>query len=360
MRCVRCARARPCACGCGASGAAAARRAALTVLCTTLCVAAACCVGNFVDLSRPAPRTLLRSLLAAARTDGERAVLQRVGDVARHARAAGSGAHLPSTAEVISRVSPALLARIHVSDLYGLLPPMQPRLYSISSSATVSPTRASIACGRALHWDAHRIQSFVGCASRYVARAHCGEDALVFYEASDFTIGANGSVDDGNAPLLLIANGSGMAPCRAFIADRVARGCTAPTYLLYGCMYPEHDFLYRAEIEEWAAQGRVELHMAYSHWRRNEERGGALRFVQHLLAPHEPAARRLWELMRNEADNGRIFLCGTPEMGTGVFNALDALATSHGYVGARGADGAAIPWTAMLKGQRRFFRDVFK
>lgn len=58
-------------------------------------------------------------------------------------------------------------------------------------------------------------------------------------------------------PLLLIGNGTGLAALRALLKARMAAG-RRRNWLLFGERHAAHDFLYREEIERWAADGWIE------------------------------------------------------------------------------------------------------
>ena len=214
----------------------------------------------FVDLRRPAPRRLLRLLASRAATATEHDRLEKLGELARGA----AGVHGVSTGEVLSRCSASLLARVTPAELLAHSAAMAARFYSIASASSVHPTEAWVACGRSTHFDAAHTASFVGCASRYLSRLRPGDASLVFPVPSDFRL-IDLVADD--QPLVMIANGSGMAPFRAFIEERRARGSTAPTVLIYGCMYPDHDYLYGDDMAQWQAEGVCDVHAIFSHYR---------------------------------------------------------------------------------------------
>lgn len=58
---------------------------------------------------------------------------------------------------------------------------------------------------------------------------------------------------------MLVALGTGMAPVRAFIQERVAakrRGeKTGPVYLIYGNRHKDTEYLYEDELQEYKSEG---------------------------------------------------------------------------------------------------------
>ncbi|VVC96015.1 unnamed protein product [Leptidea sinapis] len=78
-----------------------------------------------------------------------------------------------------------------------------------------------------------------------------------------------------NVPLILIGPGTGLAPFRSLIQDRIARGVAGNIHLFFGCRYKEKDFLCRHEIEKWETDGHVVV------------------YVQHKISEHRNTLRDL-------------------------------------------------------------------
>jgi sulfite reductase (NADPH) flavoprotein alpha-component len=123
--------------------------------------------------------------------------------------------------------------------------------------------------------------------------------------------------DNATRPLILIGNGSGMAGLRGHLRARVQAG-QGRNWLLFGERQAAYDSHYREELQAWQAAGMLpRLDLAFSR------DGGALRYVQDLLAP-QAAALRAWV-----ADGAAIYVCGSLEgMAAGVDAALGQIFTS--------------------------------
>ncbi|MFG3757349.1 NADPH-dependent assimilatory sulfite reductase flavoprotein subunit, partial [Klebsiella pneumoniae] len=65
-----------------------------------------------------------------------------------------------------------------------------------------------------------------------------------------------------------------------------------PAMLFFGCRHPDQDFLYAGELQQFAADGVTELHVAFS---RGE---GPKTYVQHLIAAQQD---RVWNLIERGA-----------------------------------------------------------
>jgi len=226
-----------------------------------------------------------------------------------------------------------------------MLPAMTPRYYSISSSPLAEPDRCSITVGvvREPAWSG--LGTFEGVASTYLER-HAGEqmiDAFVKDSKSGFRL-----PDDPSKPILMIGPGTGLAPFRGFLQEREALKrdgkVLGRAMLFFGCRHPDQDYLYREELERWAADGIVELHVAFSRL------GEAKRYVQHDIAEH---ADDVWSVLDND---GVVYVCGDgSRMEPDVRATLIDL-----YRRKTGVDEAAANrWLETLTANKRYNLDVW-
>nr|WP_314072311.1 sulfite reductase subunit alpha [uncultured Roseococcus sp.] len=116
---------------------------------------------------------------------------------------------------------------------------------------------------------------------------------------------------DGGRPMILIGNGTGIAGLRAHLRAREAAG-RKDNWLVFGERTRAQDYLFREEIEAWAAKGMLaRLDLAFS---RDQERR---LYVQDRL---REAADTLREWV---AKGAAIYVCGSLEgMAAGVHAAL--------------------------------------
>jgi sulfite reductase (NADPH) flavoprotein alpha-component len=181
--------------------------------------------------------------------------------------------------------------------------PDYPREYSIASL----PADGSVELLVRLHLHA---DGSVGAASGYLCNEAGDNDtvALRVREHKRFRAG-----DNAQRPMILIGNGTGIAGLRSHIKGRVAAGQTR-TWLLFGERNAQHDYLFQGELAAWKRSGGLEqLDLAFSR------DGGALRYVQHVLAAHDKQLRT-WV-----ADGAAIYVCGSLQgMAGGVHDALVA------------------------------------
>jgi sulfite reductase (NADPH) flavoprotein alpha-component len=128
-------------------------------------------------------------------------------------------------------------ARWDPESLVAALRPLTPRLYSIASSPAAVGEEAHLTVD-VLGYDAFG-QRHVGAASSHLAALADGDTAAVFIEPNErFRVPADGSRD-----LIMIGPGTGVAPFRAFLQERVAAGATGRHWLFFGNPHFRSDFL---------------------------------------------------------------------------------------------------------------------
>jgi len=180
-----------------------------------------------------------------------------------------------------------------------MLPLLAPRYYSISSSPSALEGRCAVTVG-VVEGPARSGQgTFRGvCSNHLVDKA---EGSLIHASIKETKAGFR-LPDDPATPVIMIGPGTGLAPFRAFLQERAARKAAGaklgPALLFFGCRHPDQDFLYRQELEAMAAEGLVDLHVAFSR------ADGGKTYVQDLLLKERG---RVWTLIGQGA---HIYVCG--------------------------------------------------
>jgi sulfite reductase (NADPH) flavoprotein alpha-component len=150
---------------------------------------------------------------------------------------------------------------------------------------------------------------------------------------------------DATTPIIMVGPGTGIAPFRAFLQHRAARGDKGQSWLFFGDRRHATDFLFESEIEAWRKAGTLSrLSLAWS-------RDGARKdYVQHRMA--EDAAD-LWRWLQ---DGAHFYVCGdASRMAKDVDAALRGVAQSEGGMSAD----QARDWIVALARQGRYQRDVY-
>jgi sulfite reductase (NADPH) flavoprotein alpha-component len=224
--------------------------------------------------------------------------------------------------------------------LVEVLEPLQPRLYSISSSIRTNPGRVSLTVD-AVRYPVGKRQR-LGVASTFLAdRVKPGDRVRVYVQsAHEFSLPA-----DPAKPIIMIGPGTGVAPFRAFLHERMATKASGRNWLFFGHQRRDYDFFYEDEFSGLKSSGVLtRLSLAWS-------RDGKEKFyVQDRM---REVGTELWSWI---ADGAHIYVCGDAKrMAKDVEGALIDIVAHHGV---RTTD-QAIAFIADLKRQGRYQRDVY-
>ncbi|MCA1652616.1 MAG: assimilatory sulfite reductase (NADPH) flavoprotein subunit [Sphingomonadales bacterium] len=219
------------------------------------------------------------------------------------------------------------------------LRPLQPRVYSLSSSIAALPDEAHITLSP-VRYRLHG-QDRNGVASAHLAdRSEAGATLPVYIQPNDqFRL----PTDD--VPIIMVGPGTGVAPFRAFLQEREARGATGRNWLFFGDRNFRSDFLYQVEWQEWLKGGLLtRMDVAFS-------RDGVEKlYVQHRMI------ERADELFGWLEDGAHFYVCGDAEhMAPDVHDALITVAGSGGGMGRDAADA----YVRELQRSGRYHRDVY-
>jgi sulfite reductase (NADPH) flavoprotein alpha-component len=220
-----------------------------------------------------------------------------------------------------------------------LLRPLAPRLYSIASSAVATPDEAHLTVGVVEYEAFGRARR--GVVSGALADLAEGAAAPIYLQRNPaFRLPA-----DGDAPIVMIAAGTGIAPFRAFVMQREALGAKGRNWLIFGDRSFELDFLYQSEWLGWRKKGVLtRIDVAFS---RDQEHKV---YVQHRIAEQGAA---LWAWLKEGA---YLYVCGdAARMAPDVEAALLGVARQHGAL----SDDDARSYLVELKRARRYQRDVY-
>ena len=219
------------------------------------------------------------------------------------------------------------------------LDPLQPRLYSIASSLRSSPHQVALTVDAVRYAIAKRQR--LGVASTFLAERVKPGDRVKAYvqKAENFGLPADPAV-----PIIMIGPGTGIAPFRAFLHERMASKAAGRNWLFFGHQKHDYDFFYEDELIGMKAAGVLtRLSLAWS--RDGDEKF----YVQDRM---RQTGRDLWSWI---ADGAHVYVCGAITMSKDVERALVDLVAAHG---ARSID-EAIAFVADLKKKGRYQQDVY-
>jgi sulfite reductase (NADPH) flavoprotein alpha-component len=245
-----------------------------------------------------------------------------------------------ATLDVMAALQKFSGVRPHPEAFVEALEPLQPRLYSISSSHNATPGKLSLTvdCVRYVIGRRKRL----GVASTFLAeRIKPGDQLMVYVQkAHGFAL-----PQDPNTPIIMIGPGTGIAPFRAFLLDRKATGAPGKNWLFFGHQHSACDFFYADELNALKTSGLL-TRMSLA-WSRD---GDKKFYVQDRM---REVGRELWSWL---AEGANIYVCGDAKrMAKDVERALVDIVARFG---ARSTD-EAVGYVGELKKKGRFQQDVY-
>jgi sulfite reductase (NADPH) flavoprotein alpha-component len=245
-----------------------------------------------------------------------------------------------ATLDVMAALQKFSGVRPHPEAFVEALEPLQPRLYSISSSHNATPGKLSLTvdCVRYVVGKRKRL----GLASTFLAeRIQPGDQLKVYVQkAHGFAL-----PQDPKTPIIMIGPGTGIAPFRAFLLDRRATGAPGKNWLFFGHQRSGCDFFYADELNAMKTSGLL-TRMSLA-WSRD---GDKKFYVQDRM---REVGRELWTWL---AEGANIYICGDAKrMAKDVERALVDIVAQFG---ARSTD-EAVSFVAELKKKGRFQQDVY-
>lgn len=231
-------------------------------------------------------------------------------------------------------------ARLSAEAFVEALDPLQPRLYSISSSHNATLGRISLTVDAVRYKIGSRPRW--GVASTFLAeRVTPGDKVPVYVQrAHGFGLPA-----DPATPIIMCGPGTGVAPFRAFLQDRQATKAPGRNWLFFGHQRRACDFFYEDELQAMKDSGVLtNLTLA---WSRD---GNEKVYVQDRMRER---GGELWAWLEQGA---HFYVCGDAKrMAKDVERALVDVVAEHG---GRSSE-EAIAYVASLRKAGRYQADVY-
>ncbi|KAI5235172.1 putative P450 monooxygenase [Aureobasidium subglaciale] len=296
-------------------------------------------LSGMVELAQPATS---RAVQIIAKTIADKEKSEEL------ASRAGDESFQKNNISVLDVLEQYPMAEFSIGQFLGAVPPMRVRQYSISSSPLEKENVAT------LTWSVidapakggvkgHR---FEGVSSNFLERLSVGDHVQISHRASRTGFGLP---KDDETHLLMACAGTGLAPFRAFVAERALKKAAGKkigkAMLFYGLNAPDEDDMYREEFDAWEKEGVVDVRRAFTY---ASDQSHGCKFVQ----------ERLWhdredavEMFRQDA---KLYLCGAGVVGNGIAEAMKKI-----RMDLKGdSEEEAAEFVANLKGER-YWADVF-
>ncbi|XP_077045147.1 NADPH-dependent diflavin oxidoreductase 1 isoform X3 [Agelaius phoeniceus] len=200
--------------------------------------------------------------------------------------------------------------------LLDLIPRIRPRAFSIASSLLAHPERMQILVA-VVRYKTRLSKPRRGLCSTWLASLNPEQGDVrvpLWVKKGGMKFPA-----DPATPVIMIGPGTGVAPFRAAIQERVALGRQG-NCLFFGCRHQSKDFYCQREWEELVTKGFLTLFTAFS--RDQEEKV----YVQHRIREN---GKLVWELLSSE--NAHIYLAGNAkQMPAAVAEALQSVLQQEG------------------------------
>lgn len=224
-------------------------------------------------------------------------------------------------------------------ELLAELRPLAHRVYSISSSPRAHSGTVHITMAAVRYRSGERLRGGV-CSTFLADRRSAGDNINVFITPNkSFRLPAD------DVATIMIGPGTGIAPFRAFLHDRQARGASGRNWLFFGDQHRSTDYLYADEIEQFLSDGVLDrIDLAFS---RDQE---------HKVYVQDKMRDNGGQLFAWLESGAHLYVCGdATRMAHDVEAALTDIIAEHGVLD----PDSAADYLAQLKKTKRYLRDVY-
>jgi sulfite reductase (NADPH) flavoprotein alpha-component len=229
--------------------------------------------------------------------------------------------------------------RVGAAELLSVLKRMQPRCYSISSSPAVHADQVHLTVSTVRYGKDGTKRGGV-CSTFLADRAESVDIPIFLQKSVHFR-----PPKDPAAPMIMVGPGTGVAPFRAFLQERQARGASGKNWLFFGEQRARTDFYYRDELETMRHDGV--LHRLDTAFSRDQ---AEKIYVQDRMIEN---GATVWRWLQ---DGAHFYVCGDANrMAKDVDLALREIAQSHGDMSLEDA----ADFVATMAKDKRYVRDVY-
>jgi sulfite reductase (NADPH) flavoprotein alpha-component len=226
-------------------------------------------------------------------------------------------------------------------ELVDLLMPLLPRFYSIASSQKFVGDEVHLTVAPFEYESNGQLRR--GVCTHFLcslASLHTPEVPLFVQSSHGFSLPNNSHV-----PLIMIGPGTGVAPFRSFLQERLhSHKSTGRHWLFFGERNRAHDFLYEEDWKQLCKNGHLRLDLAFSRDQKHKL------YVQHKMWEHGD------ELYRWLEEGAYIYVCGdASRMAKDVEAMLLAIIQEFGKKEVQ----ESKEYIKRLRREKRYLRDIY-
>lgn len=230
--------------------------------------------------------------------------------------------------------------KFSLQEICNMLMPLLPRLYSISSSMSVVGEEIHLTVGvLKYHTNGHQR---VGVCTHYLCEVvplHIPVVPIYIQPHHGFTLPISSDAD-----IIMIGPGTGVAPFRSFMQERMAHNAQGKNWLFFGECNRATDFFYEDYWTSLESQNKLRLDVAFSRDQTEKV------YVQHRILAH---GAEIYQWIMNDA---YIYVCGdASRMAKDVEAVLHEIIRVHGHKD----DAEARAVIKKLRANKRYLRDVY-
>lgn len=230
---------------------------------------------------------------------------------------------------------------ILVQTFCDTLAPMIPRFYSIASSMSEVGQEAHLTVALT-KYDSGIKKRFGICSHFLCSLVSLDEKIIPIYiqKTKEFTL----HPESDTKPVIMIGPGTGVAPFRGFMQERMKSHDAKKSWLFFGERHSHSDFYYKEFWKDLETQGKLRLEVAFS---RDQEHKV---YVQDKMLEH---ATEIWKWLQ---EGSLIYVCGdASRMAKDVEIALQKIIENQGKL----LPEEAKLYVKNLRKEKRYLRDVY-
>ena len=226
-----------------------------------------------------------------------------------------------------------------ITDFCCTLKPMLPRFYSIASSSKIVNNEIHLLVAENTYHLKDKL--FHGIGSNYLCNLAKTNDKIAIYvqKSPHFKLPKLSET-----PIIMIGPGTGIAPFKAFLQERIAMNPSTRNWLFFGERNRSCDYYYQEFLEELNSNNNLDIDLAFS---RDQEKKI---YVQDLI---QEKGEKFFKWIQN---NATIYVCGdAKQMSKSVEEAILNVFQEHGKM----TEPEAKTYLKELRKSKRYLCDVY-